>query len=33
MVCFLFPHRDLSNNSIGCLNVDIFKGLASLIRL
>uniref|UniRef100_A0A8D0AH60 Adhesion G protein-coupled receptor A3 n=1 Tax=Sander lucioperca TaxID=283035 RepID=A0A8D0AH60_SANLU len=24
---------DLSNNSIGCLNVDIFKGLTSLIRL
>uniref|UniRef100_A0A3Q3WEH7 Uncharacterized protein n=1 Tax=Mola mola TaxID=94237 RepID=A0A3Q3WEH7_MOLML len=29
----LLSHRDLSNNSIGCLNVDIFKGLTSLIRL
>uniref|UniRef100_A0A673AFR7 Adhesion G protein-coupled receptor A3 n=1 Tax=Sphaeramia orbicularis TaxID=375764 RepID=A0A673AFR7_9TELE len=26
-------YRDLSNNSIGCLNVDIFKGLTNLIRL
>uniref|UniRef100_A0AAY4D8L7 Adhesion G protein-coupled receptor A3 n=1 Tax=Denticeps clupeoides TaxID=299321 RepID=A0AAY4D8L7_9TELE len=25
--------RDLSNNRIGCLNVDIFKGLTSLMRL
>ncbi|TWW63164.1 Adhesion G protein-coupled receptor A3 G-protein coupled receptor 125 [Takifugu flavidus] len=24
---------DLSNNSIGCLNADVFKGLASLMRL
>lgn len=31
----VFPvsDRDLSNNSIGCLNVDVFKGLASLMRL
>lgn len=31
----VFPvsDRDLSNNSIGCLNVDIFRGLASLMRL
>uniref|UniRef100_A0A8C8MNP3 Adhesion G protein-coupled receptor A3 n=1 Tax=Oncorhynchus tshawytscha TaxID=74940 RepID=A0A8C8MNP3_ONCTS len=26
-------YRDLSNNRIGCLNVDIFKGLLSLVRL
>uniref|UniRef100_A0A672J775 Adhesion G protein-coupled receptor A3 n=1 Tax=Salarias fasciatus TaxID=181472 RepID=A0A672J775_SALFA len=26
-------YRDLSNNSIGCLNVDIFKGLNNLLRL
>uniref|UniRef100_A0A8C7CP69 Adhesion G protein-coupled receptor A3 n=1 Tax=Oncorhynchus kisutch TaxID=8019 RepID=A0A8C7CP69_ONCKI len=31
-ICFAF-HRDLSNNRIGCLNVDIFKGLTSLVRL
>uniref|UniRef100_A0A8C7Z865 Adhesion G protein-coupled receptor A3 n=1 Tax=Oryzias sinensis TaxID=183150 RepID=A0A8C7Z865_9TELE len=32
-----YPNRtvtlDLSNNNIGCLNADIFKGLANLIRL
>uniref|UniRef100_A0A673VYQ5 Adhesion G protein-coupled receptor A3 n=1 Tax=Salmo trutta TaxID=8032 RepID=A0A673VYQ5_SALTR len=26
-------YRDLSNNRIGCLNVDIFKGLINLVRL
>uniref|UniRef100_A0A4W5QW86 Adhesion G protein-coupled receptor A3 n=1 Tax=Hucho hucho TaxID=62062 RepID=A0A4W5QW86_9TELE len=31
-VCLAF-YRDLSNNRIGCLNVDIFKGLTSLVRL
>uniref|UniRef100_A0A8C7WHQ2 Adhesion G protein-coupled receptor A3 n=1 Tax=Oncorhynchus mykiss TaxID=8022 RepID=A0A8C7WHQ2_ONCMY len=31
-ICFAF-YRDLSNNRIGCLNVDIFKGLTSLVRL
>lgn len=30
----LFPiYRDLTNNRIGCLNADIFRGLVSLIRL
>ena len=30
---FFVLSRDLSNNRIGCLNVDIFKGLTSLVRL